>query len=401
MKDADIHHAFDGGGKRIYFDHCATTPMYEEVKDLLGSWLRSDFKNPSGLYKTSRILRRSLDDAREELAKEFFCRDTDIIFTSGGTESDNAAIYGLSGSRESSVGEGLSPVIVSSIEHEAILRPAQFLGASVVNTHPNGSLDLDHLEDLLKLRKSADTVLKLVSIMAVNNETGVIQPLSEAADLVRSYFPDAFIHSDCVQAFSSRDIAETAALADALSFSAHKFGGPIGVGALVLKKQARKSFIPFMRGGQQERGYRAGTENLPAILGMAKAASLCATGKETELKNLTLLAERLLTGLKSIDSNISVVGRDSAKVAHIMLLHIPDIRGEELCYLLDVEGIEVSTGSACAAGAREPSHVLLSMGWGTKEAKEVIRVSFGRTNTEAEVDEFLRKLQKAVRALRA
>ncbi len=389
----------DGGGKRIYFDHCATTPMYGEVRELLIARLCDDFKNPSGLYRSSRSLRRTLDDAREKLAKEFCCQDTDIIFTSGGTESDNAAIRGLAGSN-GPPGDGEFPaVIVSGVEHEAVLKPAQFLGASVIGTLPDGTADLNHLEDLLKVRKRNNAGLRLVSMMAVNNETGVIQPVPEAVALVKSYYPDAFVHSDCVQAFSSVDISKIAAGADALSFSAHKFGGPIGVGALVVKKEARKTFMPLMRGGQQENGYRAGTENLPAILGMAEAAFICGLKKPTETKRLRLLAERLDAGLKSISTHISLVGANSVKVPQIMLLHIPGAAGDELCYLLDLEGVEVSTGSACAAGAREPSHVLTAMGWDKKRAKQVIRVSLGRTNTEAEVDAFLTKLRKVLGGL--
>ena len=386
--------------ERIYFDHCATTKIYDEAQYILLKYSGNNFGNPSSLYKTARSLRKDLDNARETLALAFGCLDIDIVFTSGGTEADNLAIYGCSGMlfnafpKESQ--RKLSPVLVSAIEHEAVLNPAKALLAGEIRVGCDGLLDLDHLKSLLDDYQASQEELKLVSVMLVNNETGVIQPLEEVASMVKRYYPNALIHSDCVQAFGALDIREVTKDIDLMSFSAHKFGGPMGTGALVMRSRARKNFTSLIRGGQQERGYRAGTENLPAIMAMAEAAKICVARREKETARLKRLAEKLNCGIKKISREISLVASETKKIDHIMLFHIPGVYGEEICYLLDKENIEVSTGSACAAGAREPSHVLLAMGWTRREARQVIRVSLGRTNTEEEIDRFLFSFQKVL-----
>jgi len=388
--------------ERIYFDHCATTKMYDEVKNVLLEYLGDNFGNPSSLYQTGRSLRKALDDARETLANEFGCDDTDIIFTSGGTESDNLAVYGCANSffnSSATKDKGQLPqILVSSIEHEAVLKPAHLIHASLIKVLPNGVLDLEYLQTLLEEYKMSKAEVLFVSVMLVNNETGVIQPIGDAADLVKSYYPDALIHSDCVQAFASLDVREMTGEIDLMSFSAHKFGGPMGTGALVVRKRARRNFQPVMRGGEQERGYRSGTENLPAIIAMAKAAQVSAAKRAEETKRLSRLAQKLKEGIKEISSEIIVVSEEVKKIEYIILLHTPNVFGEEICYLLDKENIEVSTGSACAAGAREPSHVLLAMGWPRQKARQVIRISLGWTSSDTEIDRFLHSFSKVLKS---
>ncbi len=388
--------------ERIYFDHCATTKMHDGARDALLEYLGDNFGNPSSLYQRARSLRKALDDARETLANEFGCDDTDVIFTSGGTESDNLAVYGCSNSFSNPFRsldkDRLPPILVSSVEHEAILKPALLVGASLIEVLPNGTVDLGHLRSLLEEYKAGKAEVYLVSVMLVNNETGVIQPIGDVADLVKSYYPNALIHSDCVQAFGSLDVRDMTGGMDLLSFSAHKFGGPMGTGALVARKGARKNFKPVMSGGQQEQGYRSGTENLPAIIAMARAAQISAAKRLQETKRLNLLAQKLKEGIKKIAPEAVVVAEEAKKIEYIMLLHTPNIFGEEICYLLDKENIEVSMGSACAAGAREPSHVLLAMGWPRQKARQVIRISLGWTNSEADIDRFLSVFPKVLKS---
>ncbi|MBU6328838.1 MAG: cysteine desulfurase [Acidobacteria bacterium] len=391
-----------------YLDHAATGPMRPEAVEAMLPFLTERYANPSGAHRAARDARRAIDEARDELADLLGVAPGDIIFTSGGTEADNLAVFGAARNADREVlGEGV--VVCSAVEHHAVLDPVAHLGGPVIGVDQQGRLDLDHLTEVLREQHgraaSGDGPgVRLVSVMAVNNEIGTIQPLDRIAKLVRRHAPDALLHTDAVQAFCWTDIARTARDANLLSVSAHKFGGPKGVGALA--SRAGATVHAMQLGGGQERGRRPGTQNVAGIVAMTVAARITAAERESEILRIGALRDRLLDGLVATVSDLvettavgGVVDR-SQQVAGIAHVCIAGVESEALLFLLEREGVFASAASSCSSGAMEPSHVLAAIGIDPGLAAGSLRLSLGHTTTEAEIDHALAVIPGAVAQLR-
>jgi cysteine desulfurase len=372
---------------RVYFDNAATTPLGDEVRAAMEPYWSQTFGNASSPYAVSRAARMAVDRARTQVAALIGAQPDEIVFTGGGTESDNWALLGVALSRIETRGH----VLVSAIEHHAVLEAAttlRELGFDVeeVPVDSNGVIEVETLTHLLRPETC------LVSLMRVNNETGVLQPLEAVSPLMRER--RIVLHTDAVQA-AGKVACEVETLgADMLTLSAHKFGGPKGVGALWVRRGTKMRSL--LRGGGQERARRAGTENVPAIVGMGVAAELAKQNLEANAKYLQGLRERLEQGLKALP-NVQINGSQSPRAPHIVNFSLAKQRAESLALNLDLRGFAVGTGSACASGALEASHVLLAMGLSAEEAKSSLRVSLGVQNTTDEVDEFLEVLSKLMK----
>ncbi len=355
---------------RIYLDYNATAPVIQEAQEAVRLGL-SETGNPSSVHSEGRAAHRRLEEARAIVAAAVGGRSGDVIFTSGGTEANALALHA----------QNYDHLIVSAIEHESVLRNAQATGAQLdlIPVNQSGLVDLGALQKLLALRKGKT----LVSVMLANNETGVIQPLAEVVDLVRE--ADAFIHCDAVQAFGKLPCDLKALGVDSLAISAHKFGGPPGIGALVTRAQLTLS--PFLRGGSQENRRRAGTQNLPAILGFAAAAMhlphrLADQSRQTELRNH--LESRIRTQAK----DAIFYGAETARLANTSCIGMPSMEAETQVMALDMAGFAVSAGSACSSGKVTASHVLQAMGADAQAARQAIRISIGPETSRQHIDQF-------------
>ena len=369
----------------VYLDHAATTPMCVEAVAAMLPFLADSYGNPSGSHSVARAAQRAVDDARETLAELFGASPGDVVFTSGGTEADNLAISG--------VAAGAGTVLCSAVEHPAVLEACLAAGGCVAAVDHRGVVDLDALADVL------DQTVRLVSVMLVNNETGVRQPLEAVVALVRERAPEALVHTDAVQAFGWLDLAALTAGVDLVSVSAHKFGGPKGVGALVARDRAA-SLRPILHGGPQERERRAGTQNVAGIVGMAAAAEVAARHREKANLRVRELSARLVEGILEAVPRVHEAVPRQDRIDAICNLGIEGVESEELLMVLDELGVCVSAGSACASGAIEPSHVLLAMGRTTAEAKRHVRLSLGHATTASDIDAALVAFPKAVERLR-
>jgi cysteine desulfurase len=373
-----------------YLDHAATTPMRPEAVAVMVPLLTEGFGNPSGAHRLARAARQVLDEAREVLADALSCRPGEIVFTSGGTEADNLAVRGMIDDRG-------GRAVCSAVEHHAVLDVVQHLGGTVAPVGADGRVDLDALAAVL------DDDVSLVSVMVANNETGIVQPLAEVSELVRRLAPNAVVHTDAVQGFCWLDLASLAPHVDLLSISAHKFGGPKGVGALMVRDGV--SLAPLLLGGGQERARRSGTQNVAGIAAMAEAARLVQAERRPEGDRLRVLRDRLVDGIvAAVDgaTETGVVDGDrSHKLPNIAHLCFDGVESEALIFLLEKEEIFVSAASSCASGALEPSHVLTAMGHDRALAFGSLRLSLGRTTTEADIDAALAAIPAAVQRLRA
>lgn len=381
----------------IYLDNAATTPLRPEVRAAMEPYLSDRFGNPSGLHQAARAARRAIDEAREELAGVLGCEPGEIVFTSGGTEADNLAVTGTA---LGALGAGADRALVafSAVEHPAVAEPARFLGGVELPVEESGHLDLEQARQVLE---ETGGELRLASLMLVNNETGVVQPVGELSGLLAELAPDALLHTDAVQALRWRPVAEETAPADLVSFSAHKVGGPKGTGALVVRPSARGALAPLARGGSQERQLRPGTENVAGIVGFARAAALAASEQKATLEHVGALSDRLLAGIKESCPGARLAGAEVTRAPGICNVGFPGFSSEELLLALDAEGIAASGGSACASGAIEPSPVLQAMGMGPAEAKTHVRFSLSPSTTSDEIDQALTGLRKALDRLAA
>jgi cysteine desulfurase len=372
-----------------YLDNAATTPVRPSAVEAMLPFLSGVYGNPSGAHRMAREANRALDDAREQLAAVLGAEPGQVVFTGGGTEADNLAI---SGTVEASGGVP----VCSAIEHHAVLDPVVHHGGRVVTAGGDGRVDLESLVDAL------DESVSIVSIMLANNETGAIQPLAEAAELVRRNAPQALLHTDAVQALCWLDVAEVARDADLVSVSAHKFGGPKGVGALVVRDRAR--LAPLIRGGGQERERRGGTQNVAGIVAMAVAATETVAERPSAVPAVAARRDRLADGiLTALDgvTETAVDGADrSAKTANICHLCFEGVESEALLFLLEKQDLMASAASSCASGAMDPSHVLAAMGLPRHLAFGSLRLSLGYQTTDADVDAALAAVPAAVARLR-
>jgi cysteine desulfurase len=370
-----------------YLDHAATTPMRAEAVDAMLPYFTERFANPSGSHRFAREARAAVDDAREIVAGVLGCAPGEVVFTSGGTEGDNTAILGVTALRGGTA-------LCAAAEHHAVLAPVEQLHGVEVATTSAGAVDLDALERALRARDD----VTVVSVMAVNNEVGTISDLHAVSGIVRRLAPDAVLHTDAVQAPCWLDLREITPLVDMLSLSAHKFGGPKGVGVLVARQGVR--YRPMVIGGGQERELRSGTHNVAGIVALAAALQATDAERESEQRRLRALRDRLVDELvTAVDGVHETVPRD-VKVVGSAHVCIEGIENEALLFLLDEAGVCASAASACAAGAMEPSHVLAAMGVDRALALGALRLTLGRTTTDADVDRGLEAVVGAVRRLR-
>jgi cysteine desulfurase len=373
-----------------YLDHAASTPMRPEAVEAMLPFLTGNHANPSGRHAPAREARRALDDARDVLAAQLDAAPGGVVFTSGGTEADNQAVRGVLARRG-------GVAVCSAVEHHAVLEVVRQHGGRVVPVTRRGTIDLDALAATL------DPDVSLVSVMAVNNETGVVQPLAEVAQVVRQLAPGALLHTDAVQGYSWLDIAAVTAVADLVSLSAHKIGGPKGIGALVLRRGADPA--PLLLGGGQERERRSGTPNVAGAVAMAAAAAVTAADRSETVARVALLRDRLVDTVTAelgdvSESGVTSPGERSHKIAATAHLLFGGVQSEELLFLLDHAGVCASAAASCASGAMEPSHVLAAMGVDPRSAGGAVRLSLGWCTTEEEIDEAVGALVQAVTRLR-
>lgn len=377
--------------RRVYFDHNATTPIAPEVWPAMEEAV-SNFGNPSSIHTFGREAKVTLESAREKVANFIGARPSEIIFTSGGTEADNLALFGIA----SALAHRGRHVIISQIEHHAVLESAHHLvkqGFEVTYLAPTKE-GMVLPQELVKAIRT-DTIL--VSIMAANNETGTIQPVAELAKIARE--KGILFHTDAVQMAGKCPINTAELGVDLLSISAHKLYGPKGVGALWLRRGVKIN--PVSIGGGHEQNRRAGTENFVSILGFARACELAAERMETDERKFAALSEKLYTGLKEKVDDFRINGSLEKRLPNTLNISFPGLDGEAVIVGLDMEGVAIASGSACTSGATEPSHVLMALGLSKREALGSIRVSFGRDNTMEDVDYFLSVLPPIIERLKA
>lgn len=374
----------------VYFDHAATTPVAKEVLDEMLPFFNDQFGNADAAHQVGRNCKVAVEDAREKIARLIGAEPSEIIFTSGGTESDNAAIKGMF---DALSGAGKTEIITSPIEHHAVIHPAQALkrrGATVTYLEPdsNGVIHPEQVAEAI----SDNTAV--VSLMHVNNEIGSINPIREISAICREN--GVPFHSDTVQSVGKLPVDADELGVSALSISAHKLYGPKGVGVLYVKNGT--PWIPWLQGGSQERRRRGGTSNVPGIVGMAKALELSIQNMESQTAHYQNLRKIVLEGLEDrFGDRFTINGPLIGGVPHILNIGFKTdkadgLDGEMLLLNLDIEGICVSNGSACTSGAMEPSHVLQGIGQNEAISNSSIRISFGRDNTPEEIDLFLDKL---------
>ena len=376
-----------------YLDHAATTPLRPEALAAMTPYLTGVFGNPSGLHSVAREAKTGLEIAREQVAAGLGCAPSEVVFTAGGTEADNLAVIGAAHAARPA---DRRRVVTTAFEHKGVLAAAERLAAEgdhvvVVGVGADGIVDLDQLADAL------DPSTALVSVMLVNNEVGTIQPLDAVAAVVRERAPAAVLHTDAVQAVPWLPVAELTAVADLVSVSAHKFGGPKGVGALVVRNGI--ALEPRAIGGGQERGLRSGTVNVAGVVGMAAALRVTNEFRAADVARVGALRDRLAAGLHAIDDAV-VHGDRTRAVAGNHHLRFDGVAAEALLVALDFEGVCAAAGSSCASGAAEPSHVLLAMGLTRDDARAAVRFSLGCTSTDEDVDRALDVVPRAVEQLR-
>ena len=374
---------------RVYLDNNATTPVLPEVFEAMRPWFGEHFGNASSIHHHGQETRAAVENARESIAKLLGCNASEIVFTSGGTESDNLAIAGL-------VGPG-DHVITSSIEHHAVLHAAKHLeelGCDVTVLPVDGQ----GLIDPVDVQRAIRPKTKLISVMMANNETGVLQSIKEICKLASK--AGVCFHTDAVQAAGKVVLDVKQIGCHALSISGHKMHAPQGVGALYVKKGTRLK--PLFYGGRHERSRRAGTENVPGIVALGKAAESAKQAFDRgDHEKMSAMRDRLEQGILAQVDEAGVNGEGVPRVPNTTNIHFDHIEGEALVIALDLKGLAVSTGAACSSGAIEPSHVLLAMGLKPERARASIRFSLGKQTTEEDIDFALALVPETVARLRA
>jgi len=375
--------------KTVYFDHAATTPVDQQVLEAMLPYFGEQYGNPSELHRLGRQARAAVEEARAQVAAALGGGEKEIVFTGGGTESDNLALFGYLSRFQP------GHLIVSAVEHPAVMEAARALNrlgwaVDFVPVDGTGVIDLDAYERAFRV----DT--RLASVMSANNVVGTVQPVAELARIAHE--KGAAFHTDAVQAVGSLpvDVAELGV--DLLSLSGHKLYGPKGVGALYVKRGTRLQ--PILHGGGHERRLRSGTENVPGIVGLGVALTLATERLPEVCPRLEALRDRLATGVQERIPEVTYLGHPTERLPGNVAFSVRYVEGESMLLQLDAQGFMVSSGSACASGSLEPSHVVLALGLGAEEAHGSMRVSLGRENTEAEVDAFLEAFPPIVDKLR-
>ena len=378
--------------RRIYMDDAATTPMHPEVLEAMLPYLREFYGNPSSIYEEGREARKAMEKARSQVAEALGAEPDEIVFTSGGTESDNLAIFGV---MEANQGKG-DHIITTAIEHHAVLEPCHHLeemgkAVTYLPVDEGGIIDPDEFRQAL----TPSTVM--ASVMMANNEIGSIQPIEEISPICRE--AGVYLHTDAVQAIGALDVNVDRLGVDLLSVSAHKLYGPKGVGCLYVRRGTKLQGIQL--GGGQEKRMRAGTENVAGIVGFGKAMELAAREWEERSAHVRPLRDRLINGILESIPYTELNGDPERRLPNNVSILFRFIEGEAICLKLDFQGIDASTGSACTSESGEASHVLLALGVPEEEAHGSLRLTLGRENTPDDVDYVLEKLPGVIDELRA
>jgi cysteine desulfurase len=356
----------------VYLDHAATTPMFDAAIDAMNTSLRK-LGNPSSLHTEGRSTRKDVEDAREKIAKAIDCQASEVIFTGSGTEANNAAVKGLYWHSDKKV------ILISSIEHHAVMDPAHWLaeheGAEIVEipVTSSGVIDLDFMKKVVQER---GTEIALISVMHSNNETGVIQPIADVVKLAG----DIPVHCDAVQSFTKIPLSFKELGLFAMTISGHKVGGPLGIGALILRRAVE--IPPLLHGGGQERDIRSGTLNAPSIVALAAAVE----ADLYDAKKVEALRDSFEAGVTALRPDAVINGKGADRLPGISNITFPGTQSDSLLLLMDSEKVSCSTGAACTAGVHRPSHVLMAMGLTDVVSQSSLRFSFGATNTAADVE---------------
>lgn len=375
----------------IYVDHSATTPVRQEVLEAMLPYFTDTFGNPSSIYSAGREAKRAIEEARDTVARLLHCQNSEIYFTGGGTEADNWALIGAAFANQKKGNH----IITSAIEHHAVLHTCQYLEkhgfrVTYVGVDADGIVKLDELEAAI----CDETIL--ISVMMANNEIGTIQPIREIGEIARAH--KILFHTDAVQAVGQLEIDLSRLPVDMLSLSAHKFHGPKGIGLLYVKKGAKVDI--YLHGGGQESGKRAGTENTPGIVGLARALSLAVAEREEHCKRMAALRDRFIEQVEARIPYIRLNGSRDRRLPTNANFSFRFIEGESLLLMLDLKGIAASSGSACTSGSLDPSHVLLAIGLTHEVAHGSLRVTFGEDNTMEDVEAIVAALEEVVPKLR-
>ena len=376
---------------RIYLDNAATTQLDEVVLEQMLPWLRERYGNASSVYQTGREARKAVEEARRQVARALNCTASEVFFTGSGTESDNWAIKGAAWAHQ----DKGRHIVSTAIEHHAVLHTLQALekqGFSVTYVPVNefGRVNPEDIRDAMR----DDTIL--VSVMAANNEIGTLQPIAQIGQIAKAQ--GVLFHTDAVQAVGAVPVDVENWQVDLLSLSAHKFHGPKGAGALYVRKGVRLE--PLLHGGAQERNRRAGTENLPGIVGLGKAIELACEDIEGKAQAVTELRDMLIAGILADIPQVRLNGDPVHRLPNNVNISVRFVEGEALLLRLDLAGIAASSGSACTSGSLDPSHVLLAIGLPHEIAHGSLRLSLSKKTTREEVEEVLRVLGEVVRKLR-
>jgi cysteine desulfurase len=380
-------------GRLTYLDHAASTPMRREAIEAMLPFLDQQFANPSGSHRFARQARAALDEARETVAAVVGCLPGEVVFTGGGTEADNTAVLGA-------VARHGGQAICSAAEHHAVLHAVEQVGGTVVGVDAAGRIDLVELEQVL--RRAADgeaPPVTVVSVMAVNNEVGSVTDIAAVSALVRRLAPAALVHTDAVQAASWVDLRTLTPHVDLLSLSGHKFGGPKGIGVMVVRRPG--AVAPLLVGGGQEREQRSGTQNVAGAVALAEALRLTDTERADEVPRLAALRDTLVDRLVEALPDVRETVDRAHKVAGSAHLCIRGVENEALLFLLDEGGVCASAASACAAGAMEPSHVLAAMGVEREWSAGALRLTLGHSTTLADVERAVEVVVPAVQRVRS
>ena len=384
--------------RMVYMDHAATTPVRSEVMEAMLPYFTHRFGNASSLYTLAQESRRAVDESRESVARVLGCRTSEVVFTSGGSESDNTALKGAA----LALKQTGNHIITTSIEHHAILHTCQYLedtGFKVTYL----PVDRDGLVDTEDVLKAVTQETTLVSVMLANNEIGTIQPVADMArgvkEIAKKLGRTIVFHTDAVQAAGFMDIDVNALGVDMLSLSSHKFYGPKGVGVLYVRRST--PFTPQQFGGAQERQRRAGTENVPGIVGTAVALRLASEERESSSEHCLRLRDSLIQGIQERIERVHLNGHPTLRLPNNVNFSFDGVEGEPILLGLDFAGTAASSGSACTSGALEPSHVLLALGLPADLAQASLRLTLGKDNTQEDVEHVLRVLPELVGRLRA
>jgi len=378
--------------RRIYLDHAATTPTHPEVVKAMLPYFTDAFGNPSSIYSCGQEARGAIEEARTKVAELIGARSEEIIFTSGGTEADNFALKGVAYANENKGNH----IITTPIEHHAVTEVCKFLqrrGFRITYL----PVDEYGLVDPQDIKKAITDKTILISVMHANNEVGTVEPIGEIGKVARE--AGVYFHTDAVQTVGHIPVNVDELNVDLLSISAHKLYGPKGVGSLYVRKGIKLASL--IHGGAQERNRRAGTENVPAIMGFGKAIELAGRAVDKEAERLSYLRDKLIKSLVERIDHIRLNGHPRKRLPNNVNVSVDFVEGESMLLNLDLEGICASTGSACSSASLEPSHVLLALGLPPEQAHGSLRFTLGRENTEEDIERVLEVLPRIVAKLRA